>query len=130
MAVRAVRGAISVRANEPSEIITATKRMLTEAIEANRVALSDIVSIVFVVTRDLDAAFPAKAAREIGLLAVPLLDMVSPDVKGSMPKVIRMLLTWNTDLAQDDVTHVYLDGARALRPDLHCVGQKKEGVLE
>jgi chorismate mutase len=118
MAIRAIRGATSVSENSAEEILSRTRAMVQTALQANRVAPEDIVSIVFVVTPDLDAVFPARAAREMGLAGVPLLDMVSPDVKRAMPRLVRMLLTWNTDRDQGSVTHVYLGEAEALRPDL------------
>lgn len=117
-AARAARGATSVKENSETEILSAAREMVSRAIEANGIVASDIVSIVFAVTPDLDRAFPARAAREMGLVHVPLLDTVSPPVKGSMPRLIRMLLIFNSGLKQEDVKHVYLGEARALRPDL------------
>jgi len=117
MATRAIRGATSVSANDATEILEKTAGMVEAAIRANNVRSEDIVSLIFVVTPDLDAAFPARAAREMGFVNVPLLDMVSPAVAGAMPRLVRMLLTWNTDLEQSAVKHVYLGEAESLRPD-------------
>jgi len=132
MAVRAIRGATSVSENSAAEILSRTRTMVQTAIQANGVAPEDIVSIVFVVTPDLDAVFPARAAREMGLAGVPLLDMVSPSVRGAMPRLVRMLLTWNTDRDQGSLAHVYLGEAEALRPDLversrSSLGTAREG---
>jgi len=128
MHTRAVRGATSVSENSERAILDATSAMVSEALRDNRISPEDIVSIVFAVTKDLDAAFPARAARECGLTQVPLLDMVSPDVKGSMPGIVRMLLTFNTNMAQDSVQHVYMGRAQALRPDLSRKPANREGV--
>jgi len=92
--------------------------MISAALDANGIAPGDIAAIMFAVTPDLDKAFPAAAARELGLTSVPLLDFVSPCVDGSMPRVVRMLLLWNTDRTQDQIRHVYMGEAQALRPDL------------
>ncbi len=117
MAVRAIRGATSVEVNDAGEILRKTGEMVRAAIQANDVRPEAIVSLIFVVTPDLNAAFPARAAREMGLASVPLLDMSSPAVAGAMPRIVRMLLTWNTDLDQDAITHIYLGDAERLRPD-------------
>ncbi len=119
MAVRAIRGATSVPANAAEAIIAATRDMLQAALVANGIGPEDVVSIVFAVTTDLDAAFPARAAREgLGLVDVPLLDVVSPAVPGAVQRVVRMLLTCETDLPRHAIHHVYLGDAQRLRPDL------------
>jgi monofunctional chorismate mutase len=92
--------------------------MISEALELNAIQPEQIAAILFAVTPDLDAAYPARAAREMGLRHVPLLDFVSPDVKGGMAMVVRMLLLWNTDVEQGRLRHVYLGDAGKLRPDL------------
>jgi chorismate mutase len=96
--------------------------MVSAAMAANKLQPDAIISIIFVATSDLDAAFPARGARSLGLEDVALLDMVSPAVSGSMPRVIRMLLTCESPVARADVRHVYLGEARALRPDLAVNG--------
>lgn len=117
MALFAIRGAISVSGNESEAIRGATSRLVTELMDRNGLAPEDLVSCIFTVTEDLDADFPAAAAREIGLSAVPLLCAREIPVPGSMPRVVRILAHYN---APDGHVpeHVYLDEAQALRPDL------------
>ena len=116
--VRAVRGAIAVRADEADTVHDATRRLLTTILERNDVETDDVVSIFFTATPDLRSAFPAEAARRMGLGAVPLLCAQELDVEGAMPQVVRVLLHFHTSRAQWDVTPVYLDGAETLRDDL------------
>lgn len=119
MATRAIRGATSVPANTSDAIMAATRIMLQTALRANALGPEDLISIIFAVTPDLDAAFPARAVRELlGLVDVPLLDTVSPAVPGAMPRVVRMLLTCETPVPRSETHHVYLGEARKLRPDL------------
>jgi chorismate mutase len=87
-------------------------------IQANGVAAQDVASAFFTVTPDLTAAFPARAAREIGWQHVALLDAQEIPVPGSLPRCVRVLVHWNTDRSQEQIQHVYLRGAAALRPDL------------
>ena len=119
MAVRGIRGAISVEANTSEAIGAATSRLLTAMAEANGVRSTDVISAFFTVTTDLTAAFPAAAARALGWVDVPLLDAQEIEVPTGMPRVIRVLLHVETDRARQDIRHVYLDEAVALRPDLH-----------
>lgn len=118
MKMRGIRGAITVDADEPQAIVAATKRLLSSMVAANGVALDDIASVLFSLTPDLRAAFPALGAREMGWVHVPMLHFSEIDVPGSLQRVIRVLMHVNTALAQQEVEHVYLDGARVLRPDL------------
>jgi chorismate mutase len=118
MATRGVRGATTVEANEADRILTATRELLQEMATANSIEPEDIAAIQFTATADLDAAFPAKAARDLGWLLVPLMDAAEIAVPGSLPRCIRVLLLWNTDLAQGEITHVYRGEAGSLRPDL------------
>lgn len=118
MACRGVRGATTASANEPQAILAATRDLLAEMIQRNGIAPEDVGSVIFTATTDLDAAFPARAARELGWTQVPLLDAVEIPVPGSLPRCIRILAHWNTDKPQDQMQHVYLNGAQALRPDL------------
>ena len=84
----------------------------------NHIQAEDVAAVFFTVTDDLDAAFPAQAARMLGWQQVPLLDAREIPVPGSLPRCIRVLLLWNTDTPQSEVVHVYLGEARRLRPDL------------
>jgi chorismate mutase len=118
MKMRGIRGAITVDADEPQAIVAATKRLLSSMVAVNGVELDDIASVLFSLTPDLRAVFPALGAREMGWVHVPMLHFSEIDVPGSLPRVIRVLMHVNTALAQQDVEHVYLDGARVLRPDL------------
>lgn len=119
--MRGIRGAITVTADEPQAIVAATKRLLLEMTARNTVELDDIASVLFSLTPDLRAAFPALGAREMGWVHVPMLHFTEIDVPGALARVIRVLLHVNTALAQSAVEHVYLDGARVLRPDLASV---------
>ena len=116
--LRGVRGATTVDANEEERILDATKDLVQEMISANGIQSEDVAAAYFTVTEDLDAAFPAKAARDLGWVDVPLLNGREIPVPGSLPRCIRALLLWNTDRTQRDIVHVYQRGARALRPDL------------
>jgi chorismate mutase len=116
--VRAARGAIRVDQDTASRVLSATERLLGQLLERNEVASDDIVSAFFTVTDDLRSAFPAEAARRMGLGRVPLLCAQEIPVQGSMRGVIRVLLQFHTPRAPAEVEHVYLDGAETLRDDL------------
>lgn len=116
--VRGIRGAITVERDAAEEIVAATKRLLSEMIERNGVELDDIASVLFSLTRDLHAGFPALAAREMGWVHVPMLHFAEIDVPGALGRCIRVLMHVNTARALDDIEHVYLEKAAALRPDL------------
>ncbi len=118
MICRGVRGATSVDINDAVAIITATRELLERIVAANDLLVEDVVSVIFTATPDLDAAYPARAAREMGWMNTPLLCMQEMVVAGSLPRCIRVLVLWNTDLSPDQVQHAYLGRARALRPDL------------
>lgn len=118
MKVRGIRGAVTVDADEPRAIVEATKRLLCSMVERNAVDVDDIASIFFSVTSDVHAAFPALGARELGWVHVPMLHFGEIEVPGALQRVIRVLMHVNTTRTQCALEHVYLDGARALRPDL------------
>ena len=119
MPVRGVRGATIATKNEPEDILLATRELLEALLDANpQMQPSDIASALFTVTDDLTAAHPARAARQIGWDEVPLICAREVSVPGSLPRCIRVLLHWNTDLSQSAVRHVYLGAAASLRPDL------------
>ncbi len=121
--VRGVRGATTCEANEPEKILEATAELLQALVSANEIDPLDLASAIFTVTPDLTAAFPAEAARQLGWHHVPLICMQEIAVPGSLPRCIRVLLHWNTRKRQDEIVHVYLRGAEALRPDLAGTGQ-------
>ena len=116
--MRGIRGAISVERDEAEAIVTATKRLLSEMVARNGVELDDIASVLFSLTRDLHAGFPALAAREMGWVHVPMLHFTEIDVPGALENCIRVLMHVNTSRSLEQIEHVYLDKAAALRPDL------------
>ncbi len=115
---RGVRGATTVEENSRDAILRATRQMLALMIRRNGIESADIASAVFTVTRDIDAEFPALAARQLNWLEVPLLCGYEIEVPGSLPMCVRVLLHWNTPQAQADIHHVYIHDAVRLRPDL------------
>ena len=122
MSVRGIRGAISVDANESQAMLEATQRLLREILAINGIQTEDIVSVLFSVTPDLTALFPALAARRIGFQNVPMLHCTEIAINGAMERVIRVLMHVNSAATQRAIKHVYLDKAVALRPDLHPSG--------
>ena len=119
MTLRGIRGATTVDSNNPPSILDATRELLTVIQDENkRLHPDDIASIFFTVTEDINAAYPASAAREMGWVTVPLLCAREIPVPGSLPLCIRVLLHWNTTLPQAEIKHVYLKSAIILRPDL------------
>jgi chorismate mutase len=119
MPVRGVRGAIDVLEDKPEEILDATRELLSAILEANpELQSGDIASAIFTSTDDLNSAFPARAAREMGWDAVPMICCREIPVPGSLARCIRVLLHWNTDLTQESIQHIYLGQAAGLRPDL------------
>ena len=118
MAVRAVRGAIQVDADERDQVLEATTELLTAVLERNQLRSEDLISVLFTATPDLTSEFPAYAARMMGITDVPLLCASEIDVPGAMPRVLRLLAHVETDLPRDAVRHVYLRGAAGLRTDL------------
>ena len=118
MNCRGVRGATTATENSEHAIITATRELLERMVAVNGIQLDDIASIIFTVTPDLNAAHPARAARELGWRYIPLMCVQEMKVKNSLHRCIRILLLWNTDLPARAIHHVYLRGASVLRPDL------------
>ncbi len=117
MRLRALRGAITVEHNDADAIVDATEELVSAVIDRNAIAADDMVSCIFTCTDDLDAEFPAVAARRLGLSAVPLLCAREIDVPGSVPRVIRLMLHCYAP-AEAKARHVYLRDAVALRRDL------------
>ncbi|KPL79563.1 chorismate mutase [Ornatilinea apprima] len=113
-----IRGAIHVESNSEAAILAAAHQLLSEIVAQNQLDPADLAAVTFTVTKDLTAAYPARAAREMGWQMVPLMCAQEMDVPGSLPACLRVLLLWNTHKTQDQVRHVYLGRARALRPDL------------
>ncbi len=118
MALRGIRGATVVREDKPELILTATKELLSAIQKANlSLSVTDIASCIFTMTEDLRSEFPAKAARQMGWEGVPLMCAQEIPVANSLPKCIRVLVHWNTDLLAREINHVYLGEASILRPE-------------
>ena len=118
MFVRGIRGAITVDRNAKEEVIKRTKELLIALKKENDFKIENITSIFFSATSDLNAVFPAQAARELGWKQVPLFDMKEIDVPGSLPRCIRILIQINCSKSQQEIKHCYLRGAKILRKDL------------
>ncbi len=113
-----IRGATSVDVNDAGAILTATRTLLERIVSANNMSVDGVASVIFTVTPDLSAAYPARAAREMGWVNTPLLCMQDVAVEDGLPRCIRVLIHWNTERSPERVQHVYLGDARTLRPDL------------
>ena len=120
MRLFALRGAITVDANDREQILAATSELLTELLGRNALAPQDIVNVIFTMTDDLNAEFPAVAARGMGFDQVPLLCVREINVPGAMPRVIRVLVQYHAPVEGHTPRHVYLRDAKALRADLEA----------
>lgn len=118
MAVRAVRGATQLDEDEREHLLARTAELVTVIMETNNLTSDELISIIFTATADLHSDYPAYAARQIGLVDVPLICTRELEIDGGMPRVVRVMAHVETDLTRDEVTHVYLHGAAALRRDL------------
>lgn len=117
--IRGIRGAITVRQNDEAEIVSAAERLFREAIDANEITPEDVASVFISATEDVNAAFPAKALRNItGWTYVPVMCMKELSVPVSLPRCIRVMIHVNTSTPQNEIKHIYLEDAIALRPDL------------
>tara|TARA_A200000113_G_C8609149_1_gene271984 strand:- start:83 stop:445 length:363 start_codon:yes stop_codon:yes gene_type:complete len=119
MTCRGIRGAITITENKEDSIINGTIRLLEEIISSNQIKNDDIVSIFFSVTEDLNATFPARAARNMGLTDTPLLCFHEIRVPDGLEKCIRILMHVNSDKQKSDIKHIYLEKAESLRPDIN-----------
>lgn len=117
MQVRGVRGATVAGANSEEAILAATRELLYTMIQANGIAPEDVASVHFTTTVDLNATYPALAARQLGWFDVALLCGHEMDVPGTLGRCIRILIHWNTRRRLEEIVHVYLHEARSLRPD-------------
>jgi len=115
--VRAIRGAITAK-NTRESILESTRLMLQSILTENELGIDQIIAVTFTCTRDLDAVYPAVAAREMGIVSASLMCMAEMEVVGGMPFCIRVQVLVETDLKSDCIKHVYLREARKLRPDL------------
>ena len=119
MAIRGIRGATTVSTDEPELFLEATRELLEAILEANAgMKPEEVGSALFTVTEDLISTFPAQGARQMGWGLVPMMCAREIPVPGSLPRAIRVLVHWNTDMPQNKITHVYLREAVKLRPDL------------
>ena len=119
MTIRGIRGATTVSADQPELILQATRELLEAILDENfGMRPEDVASAIFTVTDDLASTFPAQAARQMGWELVPMICAREIPVPDSLPRVIRLLVHWNTDIAQSEIKHVYLRDAVKLRPDL------------
>lgn len=124
--IRGVRGATTVESNANQAILEATQELLGIMIERNGIVEDDVASVLFSATPELDDTFPAKAARMMGWTRTALMGFQEADVKHGLPMCIRVLIHWNTDKSIDEIQHVFLRKAVALRPDL--VEGQRSGV--
>jgi chorismate mutase len=115
---RGIRGATSTAANTKNDILEATRELLRELTAANRLEADKVAAVFFTLTPDLDAVFPAEAARQLGWTQTAMLCLQEIPVPGSLARCIRVLVLYNTDLPQDKLKHVYLREAVTLRPDI------------
>ncbi len=120
MHIRGIRGATTVEENSEPAVLDATRELLQRLAQDNNVEPDEIAAILFTCTPDLTAAFPAEAARKLQWTNVPLLSATEIGVPDSLPMCIRVLILWNTARSQEEIEHVYLQRATALRPDLRA----------
>lgn len=118
MGLRGIRGATVAPENTKGAIIEATRELLEKMTQANGIQPEDVASVFFSTTRDLNAEFPAIAARQLGWTDAALMCFHEMDVPHGLPHCVRILIHWNTKARADQIRHVYIRGAEALRPDL------------
>jgi chorismate mutase len=118
MNIRAIRGATQVDRNDAAAIGEGSKELLAAILRANGLTVENVISVLLTSTPDLNAAFPASAARDIGFASVPLLCAQEIDVANSLPRTIRVMLHCQTERSMSEIEHIYLHGATVLRRDL------------
>jgi chorismate mutase len=116
--VRAIRGAVQVDADEREAILEGTTELVSEVMARNDLTPDDVISVLFTLTSDLRAEFPALAARKIGFQEVPMMCATEIPVPGALPRVVRLMMHVETGRSRRDIQHVYLRGAAALRLDI------------
>ena len=117
--IRGIRGAITVSADKPEEILMETKKLVTEMAKENRIDPDAVASVIISTTTDISSAFPANAVRTLeNWTYVPVMCTHEMDVPGSLPLCIRVMMHVNTEVAQNEIQHIYLNDAIKLRPDL------------
>ena len=128
MMVRGIRGATTVTENTREAILEAASELLAEIVRLNAIEHDHVASMIFTATADLNAEFPAVAARQLGWTDIALECMPEMNVPGSMQRCLRILMHVNTTRSPREVVHVYLRGARALRPDLVAQAAGADGA--
>lgn len=118
MSIKAVRGAVQLKADDRQEMLEAVKEVLQQMMQKNNLAVSDLISVIFTSTPDLVCEFPAVAARELGIGEIPLMCSVEINVPRALPRVVRVMMHANTGLTTSEVRHIYIRGAEVLRRDL------------
>ena len=116
---RGVRGAIPVASNTKTDILNAANKLLTALINENNIIANDIASAIFTTTPDLNAEYPALAARKLGWTNVALLCGHEMAIPHGLKNCLRILIHWNTNKSPEEIVHVYIDEAQSLRPDLY-----------
>lgn len=119
MKFRGVRGATTAEANTADAILSATRQLLEAIIQENEIDEDDVASVIFTTTPDLNACYPAKAARDIGWRRTALMGCQEIDQPEGIPLCIRVLIHWNTPKSLDEINHIYMGGTLILRPDLY-----------
>ena len=118
LSVRAIRGATTIDDDTPESITERVVALLSRIMERNGLVEEDIISILFTATEDVVSAFPAAAARSMGLGAVPLICARELSIVGAVPRCIRVMMHVSTEHSREEIHHVYLEGAQGLRDDL------------
>ena len=118
MSIRAMRGATQLRADDREELIDAVVELLSTMLQRNKITTAELISVIFTSTTDLHTEFPAAAARTLRIGDVPLLCAQELHIDGALPRVVRVMAHFETDLPRAEVQHVYLRGAEVLRQDL------------
>ncbi|WP_431799114.1 chorismate mutase [Halobacillus andaensis] len=120
--MRGIRGATTVHSNDADEIVARSYELVLEMVNKNKIEAEDVASVLFSVTEDLNAAFPARSLRHLsGWTYVPVMCMQEIPVPDSLEKCVRVMMTVNSAASQKNIQHVYHYGAKALRPDLEQV---------
>ena len=118
MSVRAIRGATQVEANTAESIYSGVAELLSEILSSNGLTPKDVISVLFTSSPDLNAAFPAAGAREVGFESVPLICAVEIDVPGALERTIRVMAHVESSVSAEAISHIYLHGAKSLRRDI------------
>lgn len=119
MPTRAIRGATVAAENSESAILAAARELLQEIVRANDLNAENLISVIFTMTPDLNAAYPTRAAREMGWTHVALLDAQQPGVEGDLARCMRVLIHCESARGVQELKHIYLHAAKRLRPDLN-----------